>query len=97
MSAFDNGTSFIIYCKPHTLGAREQTYTLPQPAIHASISDYGTAILRETSLSVYPYQDSPTAPEFKREWKVVFLQHLYLLLVLLVTPALRLSPSQIER
>lgn len=72
MSAFDNGTSFIIYCKPHTLGAREQTYTLPQPAIHASISDYGTAILRETSLSVYPYQDSPTAPEFKREWKVVF-------------------------
>lgn len=71
MSASDNGTSFIIYCKPHTLGAREQTYTLPQPAIHASISDYGTAILRETSLSVYPYQDSPMAPEFKREWKVV--------------------------
>ncbi|EFO65146.1 Hypothetical protein GLP15_2528 [Giardia lamblia P15] len=72
MSAFDNGTSFIIYCKSHTLGAREQTYTLPQPAIHASISDYGTAILRETSLSVYPYQDSPMAAEFKREWKAVF-------------------------
>lgn len=71
MSASDNGTSFIIYCKPHTLGAREQTYTLPHPAIHAAISDYGTALLRETSLSVHPYQDSPIDPEFKREWKVV--------------------------
>lgn len=71
MSASDNGTSFIIYCKPHALGTREQTYTLPQPAIHAAISNYGTAILRETSLSVYPYQDASIEPEFKREWKVV--------------------------